>query len=52
MNLIYVSDVDDTGVKIVFEKGTCGMVLGEMVLLRGVQIGTLYKFLGSTISEG
>jgi hypothetical protein len=35
-----------------FEKETCRMVRGEMVLLKGVQIGTLYKLLGSTISDG
>jgi hypothetical protein len=28
------------------------MVQGEMVLLRGVWIGTLYKKLGSTINDG
>jgi hypothetical protein len=28
------------------------MVQGEMVLLKGVWIGTLYKLLGSTISDG
>jgi hypothetical protein len=44
--------MDDAGVKIVFEKETCRMVRGEMVLLKGVQIGTLYKLLGSTISDG
>jgi hypothetical protein len=51
-NLIYVSKMDDAGVKIVFEKETCKMVRGEMVLMRGVQNGTLYKLLGSTISDG
>jgi hypothetical protein len=28
------------------------MVRGEMVLMRGVWFGTLYKLLGSTISDG
>jgi hypothetical protein len=51
-NLIFVSKMDDAGVKTVFEKETCRMVRGEMVLLRGVWIGTLYKLLGSTISDG
>ena len=29
-----------------FEKFTCKMVRGEMVLMRGIKIGTLYKLLG------
>ena len=37
-NLIYVSKMDDAGVKTVFEKYTCKMVWGTMVLMRGVQI--------------
>jgi hypothetical protein len=44
--------MDDAGVKTMFEKETCRMVQGEMVLLRGVWIGTLYKLLGTTISDG
>ena len=44
--------MDDVGVKIVFEKETCKMVRGEMVLLKGVRFGTLYKLQGSTISDG
>jgi hypothetical protein len=44
--------MDDAGVKTMFEKETCRMVRGEMVLLKGVWIGTLYKLLGSTISDG
>ena len=51
-NLIYVSKMDDAGVKTVFEKGTCRMVRGVMVLLKGVRIGTLYKLQGITISNG
>ena len=50
-NLIYVRKMDDAGVKTVFEKETCRMVRGVMVLLKGVHIGTLYKILGSTISD-
>jgi hypothetical protein len=50
-NLIYVSKMDDAGVKIIFEKETCTMVRGAMVLLKGVQFGTLYKLQGSTISD-
>ena len=51
-NLIFVSKMEDVGVKTIFEKGTSRMVRGAMVLMRGVQFGTLYKLLGSTISDG
>ena len=50
-NLISVSKMEDAGVKTVFEQGTCRMVRGAMVLMRGVRFGTLYKLLGSTISD-
>ena len=50
--LISVSKMEDAGVDIVFGKGTCKMVRGEMVLMRGVWCGTLYKLLGSTILMG
>jgi hypothetical protein len=42
--------MDDAGVKTMFEKETCRMVRGETMLLKGVQIGTLYKLQGNTIS--
>eukprot|EP00253_Pinus_taeda_P018544 PITA_18544 len=51
-NLISVSKLDDAGVKIVFEKDTCKMVRGEMVLMRGVRIRTLYKLQRSTVADG
>ena len=51
-NLISVSKLDDAGVKTVFEKDTCKMVWGALVLMRGVWIGTLYKLQGSTIVGG
>jgi hypothetical protein len=51
-NLIYVRKTDNAEVKIVFEKETRRMVQGEMVLLKGVQIGTMYKIHGNTISDG
>jgi hypothetical protein len=51
-NLIFVSKMDDKGVKTMFEKESCRMVQGEMVLLRGVWIETLYNMLGTIISEG
>ena len=44
--------MDEVGVKIVFEKDTCKMVWGALVLMRGVRIGTLYKMQGSTIIDG
>jgi hypothetical protein len=47
-NLISVRKMDDAGVKTIFEKETCRMVRGVMVLLKGVWFGTLYN----TISDG
>jgi hypothetical protein len=41
INFIYVRKMDDVGVKTMFEKETCRMVRGEMVLLKGVRIVTL-----------
>eukprot|EP00253_Pinus_taeda_P031125 PITA_31125 len=51
-NMISVSKLDDLGVKIVFEKDTCKMVWGLLVLMWGVRIGTLYKLKGSTVVDG
>jgi hypothetical protein len=51
-NLISVRKMEDTGVKTLFEKETCRMVRGAMVLLKGVRFGTLYKLHRSTISDG
>jgi hypothetical protein len=51
-NLISVRKTDDVGVKAIFEKETCRMVRGAMVLLRGIRFGTLYKLQGSTINDG
>ena len=51
-NLISVSKMEDAGVKTIFEKGTCRMVRGAMVLMKGVCFGILYKILGSSISDG
>jgi hypothetical protein len=51
-NLISVIKMDDAGVKTIFEKETCRMVRGAMVLMKGVQFGTLYKLQGNTISDG
>ena len=41
--MISVSKLDDACVKIVFEKDTCKMVHGPLVLMWGAWIGTLYK---------
>eukprot|EP00253_Pinus_taeda_P011624 PITA_11624 len=51
-NLISVSKLDDAGVKKVFEKDTYKMVGEALVLMRGVQIGTLYKLQGSMVVDG
>eukprot|EP00253_Pinus_taeda_P020890 PITA_20890 len=51
-NLIFVIKLDDAGVKTMFEKDTCKMVRGALVLMRGVYIGTLYKLQGSTVVDG
>jgi hypothetical protein len=51
-SLISISKLDDARVDTVFGKGTCKMVRGEMVLMRGVQCGPLYKLLGSTYANG
>jgi hypothetical protein len=44
-NLICVSKMSDAGVDTPFQKDTCKMVRGVMVLMKGVLIGTLYKLL-------
>ena len=46
-NLIFVSKMSDAEVHILFQKDSCKMVRGAMVLMKGVQIGTLYKILGN-----
>jgi hypothetical protein len=51
-SLISVSKMDDAGADTVFGKNTCKMVLGAMVLMRGVRCGTLYKLLGNTYTNG
>eukprot|EP00253_Pinus_taeda_P020668 PITA_20668 len=50
-NLIFVSTLDDAGVKTVFEKDTYKMVREALVLMRGVRIGTLYKLQGITFID-
>jgi hypothetical protein len=51
-SLISVTKLDDEGVDTILENGTCKMVLGEMVLIRGVWCGTMYKFLGTNYTNG
>jgi hypothetical protein len=50
--LIFVRKMGDARVKTIFEKETCRMVRGEMVLLKGIRFGTLYNLEGITISDG
>jgi hypothetical protein len=45
-NLIFVIKMSDAGVHTIFRKDSCNMVRGVMVLMKGVQIGTVYKMLG------
>jgi hypothetical protein len=49
---IYVRKMDDAWVKTRFEKESCRMVRGEMVLLKGIWFVTLYRMQGSTINYG
>jgi hypothetical protein len=51
-NLIYVSKMIDAHVHTLFQKDSCKMVRCEMVLMKRVQIGTLYKLLGNVKSTG
>lgn len=50
-NLMFVSKMGDARLQMIFEKDTCKMVRGLMVLMRGVHIGTMYKLLGSTTTN-
>jgi len=51
-NLISVSKLDDPSLKTVLEKDTFKMVWRALVLMWGVQIGTLYKLQGSVVVDG
>jgi hypothetical protein len=51
-NLIFVSKMDNARVKTIFEKETCKMVRGAMVLLKGFQFGNLSKLQGITTIDG
>jgi hypothetical protein len=51
-NVISIRKMDYVGVKTIFEKETCVMVRGAMVLLKGLRFGTLYKLQGRTINDG
>lgn len=42
----------DVGMHIVFEKDICKMVWGAMVLMRGVQIWTMYKLVEKVDTNG
>jgi hypothetical protein len=49
-NLITVIKMSDDGVQILFQKDTCKMVRGVMVLMKGVCIITLYNMIGNVKS--
>jgi hypothetical protein len=51
-NMISISNMSDAGVHTLFQKDTCKMVRGVMVLMKGVRIGTLYKLLGNVNLTG
>jgi hypothetical protein len=44
-NLICVRNMIDVGVHTLFQKDSCNMVRGVMVLMKGFNIGTLYKLI-------
>ena len=50
INLIFVIKISDATVHTVFQKDSCNMVRGVMVLMKGVWIGSLYKMLGNVNS--
>jgi hypothetical protein len=52
INFISVRKMDDAEVKKIFGKETCRVVRGEMVLLKGVWFGNMYKMKGSIIIDG
>jgi hypothetical protein len=50
INPISVSKMSEEGMHTLFQKDSCNIVRGGMVLMKGVQIGTLYKLLGNVDS--
>jgi hypothetical protein len=50
--LISFSKMSDVSMHILFQKDSCNMARGLMVLVKGVRIGTLYKFLRGVDSTG
>ena len=50
-NMIFVSKLDDAGVKTTFEKYTCKMVRGAVAFMWGVRFGNMYKLQGSTVID-
>jgi hypothetical protein len=51
-NMISINKMSDAGVHTLFQKDTCKMGKGVMVLMKIVNIETLYKLLGSVNSIG
>ena len=46
-----VSKMSGAGIQVIFNKESCKMVRGAMVLARGIRTGTLYKLEASTVSD-
>jgi hypothetical protein len=44
--------MSDVWVHTLFQKDSCKMVKGTMILMKGIQIGSLYKLLGNVDSTG
>ena len=51
-NIIFFSKMSDAVVHTLFQKDTCKMVRGAVVLMKEVWIGTLYKLLENVDSIG
>jgi hypothetical protein len=51
-SIICVIKLNDVGVHTLLGKGTCKMVQGAMVLMRGVRCRTLYMLFGTTYMMG
>ena len=51
-NLISIINMSDVGVYTLFQKDTCKIFRGVMILMKEVWIGTLYKLLGNVNLTG
>jgi hypothetical protein len=50
--MISIRKMSDVGVHTLFQKDSCNILRGVMVLMKGVRIGTLYKLLGNVDLTG